>query len=172
MQEKEIIEKLNKIDVNTTATLAKLSMEKEEMAGELNEFSEKEENRKEQLKEAQKKFKTIGFKAREEVYEKYEEFAKEEMGMSSLSAFMREYSMLLIENRDFQAIFKEFQILQKNDEEHSQISFFATQTQVDELEEIADNAGYTIGQLTKSLMLELVKNETIREELITKIKGE
>jgi len=62
--------------------------------------------------------------------------------------------------------------LQKNDEEHSQISFFATQTQVDELEEIAEEEGFTIGQFTKSVMLTLTKNKKIREELITKIGGQ
>lgn len=167
----EILKKLEKIDKNTTATLLAVIAERDAAANVTDGLQEKEEQRKEQLKKAQKSFKTIGFKAHAQVFDAYEIYAKKEMGASSLSAFMREYSILLLENRDFQALFKEFQILQKNDDEHHQVSFFAPNSQFKELEKMAENEGFTIGQLTHNVMLELTKNKELRQKIITVIRA-
>lgn len=165
----KIIEKLEKIDKNTMKTLMVLSSERDESQAHLSELDAAEGTRKEQLKEAQKKFKTIGFKARAEIFEGFETFAKDEMGASSLSAFIREYSMFLFENRSFQNIFKEFQILQKNDEKQQQISFFTPQYKFEELENMADDEGFTICQLTQKVMLRLLKDKELRTQIISKI---
>lgn len=166
----EILEKLEKIDKNTVATLAALSAERDTVTEVADKLLLKEEKRKKQLREAQKSFKMIGFKAREEVYTAYETFAKKEMGVSSLSAFMREYTTLLIENNNFQSIFKEFQILQKNDEKHSQISFFVRKQEFDELNKIIENEGFTISQFTQSIIYELMKNKELRDKIVSNIR--
>ena len=168
--ENEILNKLEKIDKNTTQTLNELLKEKETLSETLGVLEDESEKRKEQLREAQKKFKTVGFKAREEIYESYESYAKEEMGASSLSAFLREYTTLLFESRDFQKVFNEFQILQKNDEKHQQVGFFVPQTQYGELDEMAENEGFTLGNLTKMIMTQLLLDKTLRNQIISKIR--
>lgn len=170
MENSEILNKLEKIDKNTTQTLQVLSKESEELKTKKIEFDEKIEKRKEQNRESQKKFKTIGFKGREEVYFEYEKFAKEEMGSSSLSAFLKSFSTLLFENRDFQKLFKEFQILQKNDEKHHQVSFFSPKSEFDKLEKMAADEGFTLANLTKQVMFQLLLNKELRDQVISKIK--
>jgi hypothetical protein len=165
----EILEKLEKIDKNTTATLATLTAERDTAQVAASMSDEKLEKRKEQNRESQKSYKAVGFKARKEVYKIYEIFAKEEMGASSLSAFLKAHAALLFENRDFQTLFKEFQILQKNDQKHQQVSFFTPQNTFEELEKMAENEGFTLGQLTQNVMLQLFKDKELRFQVVSKI---
>lgn len=170
MENNEILNKLEKIDKNTSKTLQVLSREKEEVEVEKVKLNEKLEKRREQNREYQKNWKKISFSTHEEVYFEYERFAKEEMGSSSLSAFLKSYSTLLFENRDFQKLFREFQILQKNDEKHQQVGFFTPQTQFNKLEKMAEDEGFTVGQLTQKVMLLLLSDEDLKKTIVTQIK--
>ena len=72
----------------------------------LEAFAEKEEKRKEQLREAQKKFKKIGFSCKETTYEEFEKLAQS-MNMTT-TMMTRQFMMLLLESEKFQSQFKEF----------------------------------------------------------------
>ncbi|MEA3450607.1 MAG: hypothetical protein U9Q83_01745 [Bacteroidota bacterium] len=165
----DIQKQLNKIEKNTEATLHAMQTKNEDLVDNSNQLEEKEEKRKEQNRESQKKYKTIGFKAREEIFDTFDTFAKEEMGMSSVSAMCRQYFTLLFENREFQTQFKEFQILQKNDEKHKQISFFLKETEYKKYEENAEENAYTLSSFTQKAMFEIMSDNNLKNEIINLI---
>lgn len=69
-------------------------------------INEGEEKRKEQLREAQKKFKKIGFSCKETTYEEFEKLAQS-LNMTT-TMMVRQFMMLLLESEKFQSHFKEF----------------------------------------------------------------
>jgi NAD dependent epimerase/dehydratase family enzyme len=77
-----------------------------------NTISDKEEARKEQLRDAQKKFKKIGANFRDDVADKFEELAQK-LNYTSTSAMCKSYLLLLLESKKFQTNFIEFREMQK-----------------------------------------------------------
>lgn len=115
MQEKEILEKvLNNTEIIKKNT-KKTQDENINLKKELDEKEQKEEKRKEQLREAQKNFKKIGFSVREEVADKFEELAFK-LNYPSTSAMLRAYGLLLLQNHDFQKMLVEFNAVSQKDE--------------------------------------------------------
>jgi len=107
----EEIKILSKIDKKTDEILKSV---KSEVAGAVtnlkqksNELQNEEDKRKEQLKKAQKNFKKIGFNCKISTYEKFEELAKTLNVTTTM--LTRQFMMLLLENKEFQQTFKEFQ---------------------------------------------------------------
>lgn len=107
MQEKEILEKVLSNTEIIKKNTAKTEDENRNLRKELDEKEQKEEKRKEQLREAQKNFKKVGFSVREEVADKFEELAFK-LNYPSTSAMLRTYAMLLLNDEKFQNKFVEF----------------------------------------------------------------
>ena len=80
----------------------------------IKEVEEKNEERKEQLREAQKSFKKIGCNVKEEVADRFEELAHK-LNYPNTSAMCRTYMMLLLENEEYQKTFVEFATVMKSE---------------------------------------------------------
>lgn len=107
MESKEILEKVLSNTEIIKKNTAKTEDENRNLRKELDEKEQKEEKRKEQLREAQKNFKKVGFSVREEVADKFEELAFK-LNYPSTSAMLRAYALLLMQNEEFQKMLVEF----------------------------------------------------------------